>query len=53
VTGFLGNLPQEHVIRTLQLFASEVRPRCERLLEPPQKEPPKGVRPLPPSMQGE
>ncbi len=27
VTGFLGNLPQAEVIRTLELFASEVRPR--------------------------
>ena len=27
VTGFLGNLSQEHVTRTLQLFANEVRPR--------------------------
>jgi alkanesulfonate monooxygenase SsuD/methylene tetrahydromethanopterin reductase-like flavin-dependent oxidoreductase (luciferase family) len=30
VTGFLGNLPQEHVVRTLELFAKEVRPRVER-----------------------
>jgi alkanesulfonate monooxygenase SsuD/methylene tetrahydromethanopterin reductase-like flavin-dependent oxidoreductase (luciferase family) len=30
VTGFLGNLPQEHVVRTLQLFAGEVRPRLRR-----------------------
>ncbi len=29
VTGFLGNLPQQEVIRTLQLFASEVRPRFQ------------------------
>ena len=27
VTGFLGNLPQAEVIRTLELFAREVRPR--------------------------
>jgi len=27
VTGFLGNLPQEDVVRTLKLFAEEVRPR--------------------------
>lgn len=27
VTGFLGNLPQEQVVRTLELFAKEVRPR--------------------------
>lgn len=40
-TGFLGNLPQEHVIRTLRLFASEVRPRCEWLFEPLQRHPPK------------
>lgn len=30
VTGFLGNLPQEHVVRTLELFAKEVRSRVER-----------------------
>jgi len=34
VTGFLGNLPQEEVIRTLELFAREVRPRFRRMLEP-------------------
>ncbi len=34
VTGFLGNLPQEHVVRTLELFAKEVRPRIERTIEP-------------------
>jgi len=34
VTGFLGNLPQEHVVRTLDLFAKEVRPRFQRTLEP-------------------
>jgi alkanesulfonate monooxygenase SsuD/methylene tetrahydromethanopterin reductase-like flavin-dependent oxidoreductase (luciferase family) len=33
VTGFLGNLPQEQVVRTLDLFAKEVRPRFERMLE--------------------
>jgi hypothetical protein len=33
VTGFLGNLPQEEVIRTLALFAKEVRPRLQRTLE--------------------
>jgi alkanesulfonate monooxygenase SsuD/methylene tetrahydromethanopterin reductase-like flavin-dependent oxidoreductase (luciferase family) len=27
VTGFLGNLPQEEVVRTLELFAREVKPR--------------------------
>jgi hypothetical protein len=27
VTGFLGNLPQEEVVRTLDLFAREVKPR--------------------------
>jgi alkanesulfonate monooxygenase SsuD/methylene tetrahydromethanopterin reductase-like flavin-dependent oxidoreductase (luciferase family) len=30
VTGFLGNLPQEHVVRTLELFAREVMPRIRR-----------------------
>jgi alkanesulfonate monooxygenase SsuD/methylene tetrahydromethanopterin reductase-like flavin-dependent oxidoreductase (luciferase family) len=34
VTGFLGNLPREHVVRTLELFASEVRPRIERTINP-------------------
>ena len=34
VTGFLGNLPQEQVVRTLQLFAKEVRPRFRQNLEP-------------------
>lgn len=34
VTGFLGNLPQEHVVRTLELFAREVRPRVQRIVEP-------------------
>jgi alkanesulfonate monooxygenase SsuD/methylene tetrahydromethanopterin reductase-like flavin-dependent oxidoreductase (luciferase family) len=34
VTGFLGNLPQEEVVRTLELFASEVRPRFRRMLKP-------------------
>jgi alkanesulfonate monooxygenase SsuD/methylene tetrahydromethanopterin reductase-like flavin-dependent oxidoreductase (luciferase family) len=29
VTGFLGNLPQEAVVRTLELFAREVRPRVQ------------------------
>jgi alkanesulfonate monooxygenase SsuD/methylene tetrahydromethanopterin reductase-like flavin-dependent oxidoreductase (luciferase family) len=33
VTGFLGNLPQQHVLRTLELFAGEVRPRVQRLVE--------------------
>jgi alkanesulfonate monooxygenase SsuD/methylene tetrahydromethanopterin reductase-like flavin-dependent oxidoreductase (luciferase family) len=32
VTGFLGNLPQEHVVRTLELFAKEARPRVERII---------------------
>jgi alkanesulfonate monooxygenase SsuD/methylene tetrahydromethanopterin reductase-like flavin-dependent oxidoreductase (luciferase family) len=27
VTGFLGNLPQEHIVTTLKLFAQEVMPR--------------------------
>jgi alkanesulfonate monooxygenase SsuD/methylene tetrahydromethanopterin reductase-like flavin-dependent oxidoreductase (luciferase family) len=35
VTGFLGNLPQQHAIRTLELFACEVRPRFERMAGPP------------------
>jgi alkanesulfonate monooxygenase SsuD/methylene tetrahydromethanopterin reductase-like flavin-dependent oxidoreductase (luciferase family) len=34
VTGFLGNLPQEDVVGTLELFAREVRPRFQRTLEP-------------------
>jgi alkanesulfonate monooxygenase SsuD/methylene tetrahydromethanopterin reductase-like flavin-dependent oxidoreductase (luciferase family) len=34
VTGFLGNLPQEHVVRTLELFAREVRPRFQRTSDP-------------------
>jgi alkanesulfonate monooxygenase SsuD/methylene tetrahydromethanopterin reductase-like flavin-dependent oxidoreductase (luciferase family) len=34
VTGFLGNLPQEEVVRTLELFAGEVRPRFPSMLEP-------------------
>ncbi len=34
VTGFLGNLPQEEVIRTLELFAREARPRVQRVLKP-------------------
>lgn len=29
VTGFLGNLPQEEVVRTLELVAREVRPRFQ------------------------
>ena len=29
VTGFLGNLPQTEVVRTLELFAREVRPRLQ------------------------
>jgi alkanesulfonate monooxygenase SsuD/methylene tetrahydromethanopterin reductase-like flavin-dependent oxidoreductase (luciferase family) len=29
VTGFLGNLSQEDVVRTLDLFAKEVRPRFD------------------------
>jgi len=31
VTGFLGNLRQEHVVATLELFASEVMPHFGRL----------------------
>ena len=31
VTGFLGDLPLEHVSRTLTLFAAEVRPRFNRM----------------------
>jgi alkanesulfonate monooxygenase SsuD/methylene tetrahydromethanopterin reductase-like flavin-dependent oxidoreductase (luciferase family) len=34
VTGFLGNLPQEQVVRTLELFAKEVMPRVQRTLAP-------------------
>ena len=34
VTGFLGNLPQEYVVRTLELFAKEVRPRVARAIQP-------------------
>jgi alkanesulfonate monooxygenase SsuD/methylene tetrahydromethanopterin reductase-like flavin-dependent oxidoreductase (luciferase family) len=34
VTGFLGNLPQEQVVRTLELFAREVRPRLRPTPEP-------------------
>lgn len=34
VTGFLGNLPQVEVVRTLELFAKEVRPRVQQNLEP-------------------
>ena len=34
VTGFLGNLPQAQVIRTLELFAKEVMPRFQRVPEP-------------------
>ena len=34
VTGFLGNLPQEAVVRTLELFAEEVRPRFQAMVEP-------------------
>ena len=30
VTGFLGNLPEEHVVTTLELFAKEVRPRLRQ-----------------------
>ena len=34
VTGFLGNLSQEDVVRTLDLFAKEVRPRVQQIVEP-------------------
>lgn len=34
VTGFLGNLPQEAVVRTLELFAKEVRPRFRAMVQP-------------------
>lgn len=34
VTGFLGNLPQAEVLRTLELFAREVTPRFRPVLEP-------------------
>ena len=33
VTGFLGNLPQAEVIRTLELFAAEVMPRFQQTPE--------------------
>jgi alkanesulfonate monooxygenase SsuD/methylene tetrahydromethanopterin reductase-like flavin-dependent oxidoreductase (luciferase family) len=29
VTGFLGNVPQQDVVRTLELFAREVMPRFQ------------------------
>ena len=32
VTGFLGNLPQTEVVRTIELFAKEVRPQLELVL---------------------
>jgi alkanesulfonate monooxygenase SsuD/methylene tetrahydromethanopterin reductase-like flavin-dependent oxidoreductase (luciferase family) len=32
VTGFLGNLPQTEVVRTLELFAKEAKPRLESML---------------------
>jgi alkanesulfonate monooxygenase SsuD/methylene tetrahydromethanopterin reductase-like flavin-dependent oxidoreductase (luciferase family) len=31
VTGFLGNLPQAEVVRTIELFAKEVRPRLQAM----------------------
>jgi alkanesulfonate monooxygenase SsuD/methylene tetrahydromethanopterin reductase-like flavin-dependent oxidoreductase (luciferase family) len=34
VTGFLGNLPQEAVLRTIELFATEVRPRFQAMAQP-------------------
>ena len=34
VTGFLGNLPQEHVVTTLELSAKEVMPRFQAALAP-------------------
>jgi len=34
VTGFLGNLPQDEVLRTLEFFAREVKPRFERVTQP-------------------
>lgn len=37
VTGFLGNLPQADVIRTIELFAKEARPRLQAM--PAQAEP--------------
>jgi hypothetical protein len=36
VTGFLGNLPQADVVKTLELFSAEVRPRFERALAQPE-----------------
>ena len=44
VTGFLGNLPQDQVVRTLRLFAEEVRPRVQQALRPAR---PAGSRPAP------
>ncbi|WP_067732676.1 LLM class flavin-dependent oxidoreductase [Novosphingobium naphthalenivorans] len=32
VTGFLGHLPQTEVVRTLELFAKEVKPRLQSML---------------------
>jgi hypothetical protein len=37
VTGFLGNLPQADVIRTIELFAKEARPCLQAM--PAQAEP--------------
>ena len=34
VTGFLGNLPQGEVVRTLELFAGEVMPRFRQTMRP-------------------
>ena len=34
VTGFLGNLPQDRVVETIELFAREVRPRVQQMLPP-------------------
>jgi alkanesulfonate monooxygenase SsuD/methylene tetrahydromethanopterin reductase-like flavin-dependent oxidoreductase (luciferase family) len=34
VTGFLGNLPQGEVVRTLELFAREVMPRFQQTSKP-------------------
>ena len=39
VTGFLGNLPQTEVIRTIELFAKEVRPQLDLMLARADKRP--------------
>jgi alkanesulfonate monooxygenase SsuD/methylene tetrahydromethanopterin reductase-like flavin-dependent oxidoreductase (luciferase family) len=39
VTGFLGNLPQTDVVRTIELFAKEVRPQLQLMLARADKRP--------------